>query len=176
MSKYYNITCEKYSDAYIVVKGSNTIKFKDTLKEFGGSWCSDLKCGAGWLFLYSDKTFSKLKKFLELIEMQTYKELSVCNEDGSQPFIQAYTDKSFIVLGGTKPYKDKIKELGGTWNAKLRDSKKAWVFPETKRKDVQEWIDKEFKDDLTVEIDETDMEIVCESEEEDCKTYKKRLL
>ena len=30
MSKY-NIRCEKYNDTYIVVKGSDTIKFKDTL-------------------------------------------------------------------------------------------------------------------------------------------------
>ena len=175
MSKY-NIRCEKYNDTYIVVKGSDTIKFKDTLREFGGSWRAHLKCGEGWLFLYTDKTFSKLQKFLELIEIQTVKDLSVNNEDTSQPFIETYTDKSFIVVGGTRHYKDKIKELGGTWNAKLREGKKAWVFPETKRKDIQEWIDKEFKDNLTIEIEETGMEIGCESEEKDCKTYKKRLL
>jgi hypothetical protein len=143
----YNIRCEKYSDAYIVVKGSDTIKFKDTFKEFGGSWCTSLKCGPGWLFLYSDKLFSKLQKFLEIIEVETKKDLSL---DASQPYIESYTDKSFIIIGNTRPYKDKIKELGGTWNAKLREGKKAWVFPETKRKDVQEWIDKEF-DDLTFE-------------------------
>ena len=155
----YNIRCEKYSDAFIVMKGSDTIKFKDTFKEFGGSWCTSLKCGSGWLFLYSDKLFSKLKKFLELIEIQT--ETETKNNENNQPMIETYTDKSFIVVGGTIPYKDKIKELGGTWNAKLRDGKKAWVFPETKRKDVQEWIDTEFQDDI---------------DEEDNSSYKKRLL
>ena len=39
------------------------------------------------------------------------------------------------------------------------------IFPETKRKDVQEWIDKEFQDNSTVDIDE-----------EDNYSYKKRLL
>ena len=50
--------------------------------------------------------------------------------------IETYTDKSFIVVdGGTIPYKDKIKELDGTWNEKLRDCKKAWVFfPKQKEK------------------------------------------
>ena len=164
----YNIRCEKYSDAFIVMKGSDTIKFKDTFKEFGGSWSTHLKCGEGWLFLYSDKLFHKLQKFLELIEIQTpsEKDSSINNNDDSPPAIEKYTDKSFIVIGGTRPYKDKIKELGGTWNAKLRDGKKAWVFPETKRKDVQEWIDKEF-DDLTFEE---------EFEPDLLPTNKKRLL
>jgi len=151
------------------MKGSDTIKFKDTFKEFGGSWSPHLKCGEGWLFLYSDKLFHKLQKFLELIEIQTpsEKDSSINNNDDSPPAIEKYTDKSFIVIGGTRPYKDKIKELGGTWNAKLRDGKKAWVFPETKRKDVQEWIDKEFQDDSIVDID---------IDKEDNSSYKKRLL
>ena len=76
----YNISCEKYSDIYIVVKGTDTIKFKDTFKEFGGSWCSSLKCGPGWLFLYSDKLFSKIKKFLELINTQTEPEKALSKE------------------------------------------------------------------------------------------------
>jgi len=145
----YNITCDKYSDAFIVARGSDTIKFKDTFKEFGGSWSTHLKCGEGWLFLYSEKLLYKLQKFLEIIEIEieTKKDLSL---DAIQPSIESYTDKSFIIIGNTRPYKDKIKELGGTWNAKLREGKKAWVFPETKRKDIQEWIDKEF-DDLTFE-------------------------
>lgn len=142
MSKY-NIRCEKYSDDFIVLKGGDTIKFKDTFKEFGGSWCTHLKCGEGWLFLYSEKLFHKLQKFLELIEIQTSstseKDLSVKAGD-SQPLIETYTDKCFILVGGTRPYKDKIKELGGTWNPKLKDGKKGWVFPETKRDEVQSWL------------------------------------
>jgi hypothetical protein len=137
----YNIRCERYSDVYIVLKGSDTIKFKDTFKEFGGSWSPHLKCGEGWLFLYSDKLFDKLQKFLELIEIQTVSEKDLStNTDDSQPYIETYTDKCFILVGGTRPYKDKIKELGGTWNPKLKDGKKAWVFPETKRDEVQSWL------------------------------------
>lgn len=140
MSKY-NIRCERYSDVYIVLKGSDTIKFKDTFKEFGGSWSPYLKCGEAWLFLYSDKLFDKLQKFLELIEIQTSSEKDLsAKTDDSQPYIEKYTDKCFILVGGTRPYKDKIKELGGTWNSKLKDGKKAWVFPETKRDEVQRWL------------------------------------
>ena len=34
------------------------------------------------------------------------------------------TEESTIVTGDTHPHKDKIKEIGGRWNPKL----KAWVF------------------------------------------------
>ena len=165
----YNIICEKYSGNSFVVRGTDTIKFKDTIKELGGTWNSNLKGGGGWIFIYFDSSFNTLLQFVELINSNVdTKEVKSIKEDIIQPFIETYTDKSFIVLGSTIPYKNKIKELGGTWNAKLKDGKKAWVFPETKRKDVQEWLDQEFG----VLSNEEDFEL----EEETPKPVQKRLL
>ena len=160
----YEIKCETYSDNSVVLRGPDTIKFKDTLKEFGGKWNSNLKGGAGWIFSLSAK--EKITKFLEIIKMTTEKPTSsVVDEDTSSPRIEDYTDKSFILVGGTRPFKDKIKELGGTWNSKLKDGKKAWVFPLTKKKDVQDWLG---------EIDEDDDEVEIEVEIED--KPRKRLI
>jgi hypothetical protein len=41
----YQIISENYSENSFVVRGSDTIKFKDSLKEFGGKWNSNLKGG-----------------------------------------------------------------------------------------------------------------------------------
>jgi hypothetical protein len=54
--------------------------------------------------------------------------------------IQNYTEKSFVVLGDTKPHKDNIKKLGGKWNSRLRDNKMGWIFPMSKKESVEEYI------------------------------------
>ena len=46
----YEITLENYSEKSFVIRGKDTIKFKDTLKEFGGKWNASLKNGGGWIF------------------------------------------------------------------------------------------------------------------------------
>lgn len=38
-----------------------------------------------------------------------------------------YTEKSFVLVGDTKEYKDEIKNIGGKWNPKLKDCK-GWIF------------------------------------------------
>ena len=125
----YQIILETYSDNSFVVKGSDTIKFKDTLKEFGGKWNCNLKGGGGWIF--NLKLKYKIVKFLEIVleEKSDYsiKDISL-SEDISLPTIENYTDKSFILLGNTRDYNDKIKELGGKWNSRLKDGKKGWIF------------------------------------------------
>jgi len=54
--------------------------------------------------------------------------------------IENYTEKSFVVLGDTKPHKDNIKKLGGKWNSRLRDNKMGWIFPMSKKESVEEYI------------------------------------
>ena len=61
--------------------------------------------------------------------------------------IQEYSDKSFVVRGDTRPYKDSLKNLGGKWNSRLteQDSDEkfgAWLFFNAKRSDVDEWFAK----------------------------------
>lgn len=58
----------------------------------------------------------------------------------SEIYIESYTEKSFVVLGDTKPHKDNIKKLGGKWNSKLRDNKMGWIFPISKKQSVEEYI------------------------------------
>jgi hypothetical protein len=164
----YNISCEDHSEESFVVKGNDTIKFKDTLKEFGGKWN-----GSGWMFNSSLR--NTINKFLELINQINSEKLI------STPVIQNYTDKSFILIGETKPYKDKIKEMGGVWNSKLKDGNKAWVFSLTKQKDVEDWLNNEFKTQKKIKkvvIEEEEEEDEIEDEEILIKSFsdKKRLL
>jgi hypothetical protein len=166
----YNIASEKYNDDAFVIKGVDTIKFKDTFKEFGGKWNSVI---GGWVF--SLKLKNKLDKFLELINSDTEKsEVTTDFNLETIPTIQKYTDKSFILIGNTKPYKDKIKELGGSWNSKLKDGNKAWVFSLTKQKEVESWLNDEFGKNKIVH----DVEIIEDEDEDDVTTFtnKKRLL
>ena len=148
-----SITLNEYSDKSFVIKGEDTIKFKDTLKEFGGKWNASLKDGSGWIFPNTQKT--KLQKFLEVVNMHLKnKPLSdpviVSNEELK---IKDYTDKCFVLYGNTQPHKDKIKELGGKWNGNLKEGLKGWIFPMTKKKIVEDFI-KKGVDDVVVDEDE----------------------
>ena len=62
---------QDYSEKSFVVRGDDTIKFKDTLKEFGGKWNSSLKDGSGWIFSSIHK--EKIEKFIELVNKNTKK-------------------------------------------------------------------------------------------------------
>ena len=60
-----------------------------------------------------------------------------------QPFgitLESYSDKSFVLRGDTRPYKEYIKKLGGKWAPKLQDGA-GWLFPKTKQDIVSKWID-----------------------------------
>jgi hypothetical protein len=50
-----------------------------------------------------------------------------------------YSEKSFVVRGNTKEYKDKLKELGGKWNSNLTDGG-GWIFSNTRKDKVEEWL------------------------------------
>lgn len=58
--------------------------------------------------------------------------------------IQNYTDKSFVVRGDTKKYREYLKNLGGKWNSSLTDKETGekfggWIFPSIKQRDVKNW-------------------------------------
>ena len=130
-----SITLQEYSNESFIIKGDDTIKFKDTLKEFGGKWHSVL---SGWIFPNTHKT--KLQKFLEVINIQVKGGSAVKEVSKGVLLIKDYTEKSFVLHGDTQPHKDKIKELGGKWNANLKDGLKGWIFPMTKKKTVEDFI------------------------------------
>ena len=57
--------------------------------------------------------------------------------------IETYSEKSFVVRGDTKPFKDQLGRagLGGKWNRKLRGGA-AWIFREEDRESVAAWMQK----------------------------------
>ena len=64
--------------------------------------------------------------------------------------IVSYTDKSFVVVGDTKTYKDSLKTLGGKWNSSLTNKETGekfmgWIFYASKKNEIQYWIDTGFK-------------------------------
>lgn len=52
--------------------------------------------------------------------------------------IEDYTVKSIVVYGDTKIHKDKLKELGGRYNANLSVGP-GWVFSNKKKEEIMEW-------------------------------------
>ena len=52
--------------------------------------------------------------------------------------IEDYTVKSIVVRGDTKIHKDKLKELGGRYNANLSVGP-GWVFSNKKKEEIMEW-------------------------------------
>ena len=55
-------------------------------------------------------------------------------------YIENYSEKSFVVLGETKPHKENIKKLGGKWNIRLRNNKMGWIFPISKKDSIEKYI------------------------------------
>ena len=61
-------------------------------------------------------------------------------------YIVDYTEKAIAVFGDTKVMKDHLASLGGKFNPSLRgnneEKKPGWIFPKTKRSEVQSLLDK----------------------------------
>ena len=66
--------------------------------------------------------------------------------------IEEYSEKSFVVLGDTKPHKEILKELGGKWNSKLKEGKKGWIFSNKNREKVEAAIKSE--EELKKEVED----------------------
>ena len=57
--------------------------------------------------------------------------------------MKEYSDKSIIIFGDTKPYKDLLKELKGRYNSNLRvDGEKApgWIFSKKHKEKLEKLI------------------------------------
>jgi hypothetical protein len=85
----------------------------------------------------SPKVLEKVVEKTEKVVEKTAQIKSVENKEESTESdtieINDYTEKTFIVQGNTKDYKDKLKEIGGKWNG----FKKFWIFPNSKREEVE---------------------------------------
>lgn len=55
MSSLKQLTVEDYSEKSIVVRGPETFKYKENLKEMGGKYNANLTGGVGWVFVKSMK-------------------------------------------------------------------------------------------------------------------------
>ena len=49
--------------------------------------------------------------------------------------LEEYTDRSIVVRGETRQYKEDLKKLGGKYNSKLR-GEPGWIFPKSKQADI----------------------------------------
>lgn len=63
----------------------------------------------------------------------------------SNIYSQKYTEKSIVVRGETKEFKESLKSLGGKWNSKLTDKSTqetfgGWIFPLSKTSEVEKWM------------------------------------
>jgi hypothetical protein len=60
--------------------------------------------------------------------------------------IKQYTEKSFVIVGDTKPLKDSIKSFGAKWNSSLTDGETnekfgGWILFNDKKQEVADWIE-----------------------------------
>ena len=58
----------------------------------------------------------------------------------SKIYLENYSEKSFVILGDTKPHKEHLKKLGGKWNSRLKDGKMGWVFTMSKKELIEKYI------------------------------------
>lgn len=97
----------------------------------------DLTTEAGKNKIY--KAFAEGRYFVpteEEKEAETANFEAVPVEAGTVQIVD-YSEKSFAVIGDTKPIKDKLKELGGKFNFRLTCGA-GWIFPKTKLSEVQQ--------------------------------------
>jgi hypothetical protein len=67
----------------------------------------------------------------------------------TQIYIQDYTERSIVVRGDTKDFLEQFKDLGGKWNARLKEENEegeivnfsGWIYPKTKKTSIQSFID-----------------------------------
>lgn len=50
-----------------------------------------------------------------------------------------YNDKSIVIRGDTRTYKDELKALGGKWAARL-DGGGGWIYPMTQKEKIEKWM------------------------------------
>lgn len=61
-------------------------------------------------------------------------------------YIETYSEKSFVVRGDTRPYRESLKAMGGKWVNRLTDKTTrehfgAWIFWTQKRSELEKWVE-----------------------------------
>lgn len=56
-------------------------------------------------------------------------------------YVEKYTERSIVVRGDTRQYKECLKKLGGKYNSRLR-GEPGWIFSKSKQEDVVNFIKK----------------------------------
>jgi hypothetical protein len=51
-----------------------------------------------------------------------------------------YSEKSVVVTGNTREYKEDLKAYGGKWNGRLRNGP-GWIFPKHKKGILEKWLE-----------------------------------
>jgi len=64
--------------------------------------------------------------------------------------IEDYTEKSFVVFGETKIFKETLKELGGKYNGNLKVGP-GWIFSKNNKEKVEQWINSVPKNSISEE-------------------------
>lgn len=115
------------------------------------------------IYEYSDKEEIIIDDFI----LQTYKYTSVYHKEGEGKRIKEevvsneepqkeievidYSEKAIAVIGDTKPIKDLLKSLGGRFNFRLSCGA-GWVFPKSKKEEVEKLIKEEYYIDFRKEL------------------------
>jgi hypothetical protein len=68
--------------------------------------------------------------------------------------LEYYSEKSFVVKGDTRYFKDDLKKMGGKWNSNLTNKTTgekfgAWLFWSNKRPEIEIWLRSEMNTDST---------------------------
>lgn len=109
---------------------------------------------SGWIVRKS--TIDASKQMLEKLQIAAAHGRFLCNveelkEEKTAPAIEApavvngeisiidYSEKAFAVIGDTKPIKDKLKDIGGSFNARLRCGP-GWIFSKKRLEAVQKFL------------------------------------
>ena len=66
-------------------------------------------------------------------------------EQKSEVYIEHYSEKSFVIRGDTRPYRESLRALGGKWANRLTDKETnekfgAWLFWSKKHPELVRWI------------------------------------
>lgn len=98
-------------------------------------WDIEIPKGAANLRLEKQShAWQDVDKFKILFDLKE-RETPVLNVQKGDIQIITYSPKSFAVIGETKPVKDTLKELGGSFNSRLTCGA-GWIFPNTKKEAV----------------------------------------
>ena len=66
--------------------------------------------------------------------------------------LKDYKEKAIVVEGDTQSYKTTLKDNKGMWNGNLEGGRKGWIFPKTRKDEIQKLVDKINKGDVAKEV------------------------